>query len=139
MRALLREPRDLFRALPILTFAVLVPALLRLPLPRLEAVLEAIVGRRRPDHARQAWLEAHLDDVLAAGHPLVRPGCLTRGFTLYFFMRRAGADVRLQFGMGRPAGVMEGHCWLVRDGEPYLEKVDPRAVFAPTYSIPARA
>ena len=138
MRALLREPRELIRALPVLAFAAVVPLLLRLPLPRLSSVLEP-QRARRSDAERQRWLEAHIDDVLAAGHPVVRPGCLTRGLTLYWFMSRAGADVHLQFGMGRPAGELEGHCWLVRNGEPYLEKVDPRAVFAPTYTIPARA
>jgi hypothetical protein len=137
VRALLRDPRELARALPVLAFAVLVPALLRLPLPRLEAALEP--RRTRPDQARQAWLERRVDDLLAAGHPLVRPGCLTRGLTLYYFMRRAGAPVHLQFGMGRPTGELEGHCWLVREGEPYLETVDPREVFSPTYRIPAGA
>jgi hypothetical protein len=32
-------------------------------------------------------------------------------------------------------GEFEGHCWLMKDGEPYLEKRDPRPFFAPTYTF----
>jgi hypothetical protein len=138
MRALLRDPRELARALPVLAVAALVPLLMRLPLRRLEALIEPRHAPERPDVARQAWIERRLDDIIAAGHPLVRPGCLTRGVTHYFFLRRAGVDVRLQFGIGRPQGQDEGHCWLVRDGEPYLERVDPRHAFTGTYAIPAQ-
>jgi hypothetical protein len=137
MRALLRDPRQLLRALPILAIAALVPLLMRLPLRRLEALIEPRRPPERPDAARQAWLERHVDDILAAGHPVVRPGCLTRGVTHYFFLRRAGVDLQLQFGIGRPQGRDEGHCWLVRNGKPYLERVDPRPVFISTYAIPA--
>jgi hypothetical protein len=109
---------------------------MRLPLARLERVLEPRRPRRL-DVRRQQWLAEHVDAILAAGHPLVRPGCLTRGVTLYYFMRRAGVDVGLQFGMGKPVREIEGHCWLVRGSEPYLERRDPRPIFAPTYRIPS--
>jgi hypothetical protein len=67
----------------------------------------------------------------------VRPGCLTRGLTHYFFLRRAGADVVLQYGIGTVEGRTEGHCWLVRDGVPYLESKDPREHFVETYRVPS--
>jgi hypothetical protein len=132
MAELLRRP---LLALRVLGVAVLVPLLMRLPLPRLARLLEP--RRPRPaDPELAAWLERRVDGVIAAGHPIVRPGCLTRGVTYFFFLRRAGVDVRLQFGMGTPEGSHEGHCWLVRDGEPYLERVDPRPIFTETYAIP---
>src|SRR4051794_41379165 len=93
-----RNLRELLLALRIAAIAVSVPALLRLRLEWLERVLEP--RRRRPDARRAAWLAQRIDGVLAAGHPLVRPGCLTRGVTHYWFLRRAGMDVRLQFGVG---------------------------------------
>src|SRR4051812_27635190 len=133
MAELLRRP---FLALRVLVFAALVPLLMRLPLPRLARLLEP----RRPHRADPQtadWLARRIDTVIAAGHPVVRTGCLTRGVTHFFFLRRAGVDVRLQFGMGTPEGKPEGHCWLVRDGEPYLERVDPRPIFVETYRIPA--
>jgi hypothetical protein len=66
----------------------------------------------------------------------VRTGCLTRGITLFWFLRRAGVDVELTFGVDPVALDGEGHCWLTLDGEPFLEKVDPRARFTETYRLP---
>ena len=64
------------------------------------------------------------------GRPLVRPGCLTRGITGYYILRRAGLDVALCFGVGLVPGTeVAGHCWLVLDGEPVLETAEPRPVF----------
>jgi Transglutaminase-like superfamily len=130
---------EMLLSLRVLLVAVSVPLITRLPLARQEALLEP----RRPqppDPEREAWLVANVDRLLAAGHPAVRPGCLTRGLTHYFFLRRAGVDVQLRYGLGTPVGESEGHCWLVRDGEPFLESVDPRGQYVETYSIPrARA
>jgi hypothetical protein len=79
--------------------------------------------------------------MLQAGRPLVRRGCLTRGVTLYYCLRRAGVDVGLTFGMGRVDGGdgFDGHCWLVKGGEPYLEARDPRDHYVPMYSFPCSA
>jgi hypothetical protein len=69
--------------------------------------------------------------------PVVRPGCLTRGVTLFWFLRRAGLDVELRFGVDpRDAADTDGHCWLSVDGEPFLEKRDPRPRFAELYRLP---
>ncbi len=75
-------------------------------------------------------LGRRVDKVIRWGRPLVRPGCLTRGITGYYVLRRAGLDVALCFGIGpvREAG-LAGHCWLVLDGEPVLETTDPRLAF----------
>lgn len=62
---------------------------------------------------------------------MVRPGCLTRGITGYYILRRAGLDVALCFGVGLAVGRdVAGHCWLVLDGEPVLEAADPRTAFS---------
>jgi hypothetical protein len=70
-----------------------------------------------------------VDAIIRRGHPLVRPGCLTRGITLYYALRRVGLDVALCFGVGPDEGAMAGHCWLVLDGRPLLERVDPHSKF----------
>ncbi len=70
-----------------------------------------------------------VDALIRRGHPAVRPGCLTRGVTLYYGLRRAGLDVQLCFGVGSDGGNVAGHCWLDLDGEPLLERVDPRSKF----------
>ena len=115
--------------------ALLTPFLMRLPLPRLEALLEWGAAGAGPVRGDPESIVATVLEMLQAGRPLVRRGCLTRGITLYYFLRRAGVDVRLHFGMGSvPTGDgFEGHCWLVRDGEPYLEPRDPRHDYATTY------
>jgi hypothetical protein len=68
----------------------------------------------------------------------VRTGCLTRGVTLFWFLRRTGLDVELRFGLevDEHGASKDGHCWLALDGEPFLEKVDPRPRFAELYRLP---
>lgn len=118
-----------------LAFAAAVPLLFRLPLDRLPGALEPRAVRRG-DPARAAAV------VLAAlrlGRPLVRPGCLTRGATLYHFLRRAGSDVSLCFGVGQVPEAGDapvGHCWLLRGGEPYLEPRDPRPLYVELCRLP---
>jgi Transglutaminase-like superfamily len=124
--------------LRILVVAAAVPLLMRLRLPRLARVLEP---RRAPPApvARADEIAGQVEAVLGRGGRLVRSSCLTRGVTRYWFLRRAGVDVALCFGMGRPGGDdPAGHCWIVRDGEPYLESVDPRPIFVETYRVAAR-
>jgi hypothetical protein len=114
--------------------ASLVPLLMRLPLGRVRRLIEPSL----PDHPRETQQVAHLLDLidlaLAALRPLLRPSCLTRGVTRYYFLRRAGADIALAFGMSELPG-LGGHCWLVRDGAPYLEVRDPRPAFTEVYRI----
>ena len=125
--------------LRILAVGASVPLLLRLDLERVQRLLEPRrAPRAAPDDVRVRELATRVDRVLLAARPLVRPGCLSRGVTLYYILRRAGVDVRLVFGVGKPNEGVEGHCWLVKDDEPFLEAVDPRPIFTEMVSIPAR-
>lgn len=133
----LRGPGDAALFARVFLFATVVPLVLRLPLRTQERLLEPRRVRVRVDLNRAERVIAHTESAIAMGEPVVRRGCLTRGYTRYFFLRRAGLDVSLDFGMGTVNGRFEGHCWLVREGAPYLEKVDPRPVFARTYSFPS--
>jgi len=100
-------------ALRIAIFAALVPWRFRRPLRQLEAQLES---RIEPSRMAQ------------------QPNA---GVTLYYFLRRVGVDVSLVFGVAPEATGAVGHCWLVKDGEPYLESVDPREHFISMYSFNA--
>lgn len=112
--------------------AALVPFLVRSDLRRLQGLLEP----RRPaaasatvdeEAAAIAW---RVDQVIRNGWPLVRPGCLTRGITSYYFLRRSGADVELCFGVGATHSPgRPGHCWIASKGRPLLEVVDPRILY----------
>jgi hypothetical protein len=121
--------RETVLLLRIYAFVVLVPILLRVRLGRLSSLLEPTHVPPVPDEARANAIVDATDRVLRSGRPFVRTGCLTRGLTLLYFLRRAGLDVSLEFGVGEVEGEPTGHCWLVKDGEPFLEKEDPRPMF----------
>ena len=125
-----------------LLFASTVPLQMRLRLPTLNRWLL----RRFPEVdntppssiAGQSVLRG-VDAALEFGRPLVRPGCLSRGLTRYYFLRRARVAVVLCFGIRRRQGELvaePGHCWLEWGGEPYLELSDPRLSFVPIYQLP---
>jgi hypothetical protein len=121
----------------MLVFAATVPRLMRLPLPRFAAL---VTRPPRPTHRPAAEIE-RLERLATLatriGAPLVRTGCLTRGVTLFWFLRRAGVDVELRFGLDvADPDAADGHCWLALDDEPYMEKVDPRERFAELYRFP---
>jgi len=127
---------DRIFALRVVTFAAAVPVLMRLPVDRLARWIEPS-GRRAlaPSPVDVFALVTAIDDLLVRARPFVRSGCLTRGVTLYRFLRQAGADVSLRFGIGRMNGAIAAHCWIVYQGEPLAERRDPRGVFTEMWTI----
>jgi hypothetical protein len=134
-----RSLSDALLLLKISAVAASTPLLARLSLERLERVLEprprAVVPR--PDRIER--IVRYMDYVLRVGRGMVRSRCLTRGITLYYFLRRAGLEVELCYGVGTPADEFAGHCWLELQGEPYAERRDPRIHFVESYRIPRRS
>jgi hypothetical protein len=120
--------------------AVAAPLLARLDLQRLQRFLEP--SSRSPSADPSHVVEVigrRIDRLIRWGKPLVRPGCLTRGITGYYILRRAGLDVALCFGIGPVHGTgAAGHCWLVLDGEPVLEAADPRLAFTEMVRLSSR-
>jgi Transglutaminase-like superfamily len=123
--------------------ACLAPALARLELGRLQRWLEP----HRPSaplRGREASLiietiERRVDRVQRRGKPLIRSGCLPRGITLYYFLRRAGLDVDLCFGIGSPLQQpVVGHCWLVLGDIPILERRDPLPLYTEVVRLSRR-
>jgi len=145
----LRNASDALLFLRVCGFGCAVPMLMRLPIPRLAAVITRTPRTRSPTATEVERLARLVDLAPRVADPLVRPGCLTRGLTLFWFLRRAGLDVELRFGVdpGGDSGTLEpdaspapdGHCWLTLNGEPFLEKRDPRPHFAETYRLPLLA
>jgi hypothetical protein len=121
--------------LRILVFAAVVPYLLRLKLSRVGGVLEPGKNPLPVPEERVNKITAYVETAIQRGQPFVRRGCLTRGLTRYYFLRRAGMDVALYFGMGRRNNEFMGHCWLVKDDKPFLEAEDPRPLYAVMYRI----
>jgi len=129
----IHSPSDLLLACEIFLFAAVVPLLLRMQLPWLESLLRPQKTRPTPNPIKIRQIVTYTDRALRLGWPLIRPGCLTRGLTLYYFLRRAGLDVTLAFGVANPRSAVVGHCWLVLDGQPYLERTSPAGRFTEVY------
>ncbi len=132
----LHGAHDVLLFVRIFWFAMIIPLLMRLRLAKLASLLERAQPSARPGVDDISKVTMYVDIAIDVGRPLIRPGCLTRGITSYYFLRRAGADVKLYFGMGKPGEEYGGHCWIVKDGEPFLERRDPRPVFTVMYTIP---
>lgn len=133
----LRGPREAALFTYLSSFASLVPLMMRLPLPRVASLLTRTPRRRSASPDEIERLERLITLAPRVAQPLVKPGCLTRGVTLYWFLRRAGLDVELRFGLDpTEREITDGHCWLALDDEPFLEKVDPRPRFAELYRLP---
>jgi hypothetical protein len=133
-----RSIPDVFLFFQVLFFAAAVPFLMRLKLSRLEVLLKP----RSPspaDRDRVEQIAEYVELAIREGRPLVRPGCLTRGVTRYYFFCRDGMEVSLCFGMGQVDGKFVGHCWLVKDGVPFMETRDPRPLYAEMYRISGTA
>jgi hypothetical protein len=139
VRALSRldGPLDPLLILRILVYASAVPLLTRTKLKSWERFAGSKrMGRPVRPGAEQKTID-YVDAVLMAFRPVVRPGCLVRGLTLYRFLRRAGVDVSLSFGVGRVGDSFTGHCWLVKDGRPFLEPEPPDHLYIETLRLPA--
>ena len=146
------DAADMGLFIRVVSVGATVPLFLRLPLTRQAALLapgtdgrreeRAGRGRRRLDADRPedvARLTRCVELAQDVARPLVRSGCLTRGIVLYWFLGRGDEDIQLYFGLGRPGDRVDysGHCWLTRQGQPYLESVDPRTSFSVIYQIPS--
>ncbi len=110
--------------------------LVRLPLPRLAALLERVPPSAARHRLPARLLVEHVDAVFARGLPFIRRGCLQRGLTLFYFLRRSGHPVSLCFGFGAPRAAYAGHCWVEAGGAPIGERRDPARDFALFYRIP---
>ncbi len=139
----LRSLRLVWLFLRVGCFAATVPILMRLRLPTINRLLDRRIASAMKgggDSNQPADVMSCLESALTLGAPLLRPSCLRRGLTLYYFMRRSGLDVSLHFGARHSNGVLveaPGHCWLEKDGHPFLENEDPYEHHLPIYRLPA--
>ncbi len=140
---LLRNPRLAWLFLRVGCVAVIAPALMRFSLPTLNRLLERRIASALEaggDSTQPADVMSCVESVFILGAPLLRPSCLRRGLTLYYFLRRTGLGVTLRFGARCINGRLvedPGHCWLEKDGRPFLEDRDPYLSNLPIYSLPA--
>jgi Transglutaminase-like superfamily len=122
----------------IAVFVLGAQVVVRLPFRFLSGWLESLPRRESGADASLERTSQRVERVLARLRPVTRHTCYARGVTRYYFLRRAGADVRLVFGLGTVQGAYEGHCWVEQSGEPYREPRDPRPIFTSVYAVPSR-
>ena len=137
---LLKDPRNLSLFLKImLGVAVFRVLILRMKLPSLLESLDRSSPLRRPfekgdlDRARLAWKYANFFLLRCLR---VRNPCLLRSLTLFRLFRKAGFDVQIYFGVKKNASLLEGHSWLLLNGDLLLEQGDPQITYTEIYSYP---
>ena len=133
---------DAVPSVPVVTVGLVLatPLLTRLRPRLLSRILTLFAAR-----AGRAWLGdapaalARVERALSVASRVQRQTCLTRGVSRFVVLRRAGLSVDLVFGLGPRDGDYAGHCWLELDGEPYLEREDPRRLFPELLRVPTAA
>lgn len=113
----------------------LVPILLRLPLLKLLKVIEPKKEISEARHEKIQLIINLYEKISHTMRPAFSTVCLTKGITLYYFLRRQGSDLTLCFGMPRGYNVQHaaGHCWLEQDGKPFLEGREPHERYIEMY------
>lgn len=131
-RSLLDEARTFCRILPVSLRGPLLEALARLtPGQDANFIQDEATVRRLTD------LAALMDRRSPLGL------CLRRSLTRFYFLRRMGVPVVLQFGAkfvsGKPDREVTGHAWLTLNGQPYYEAAENYQGFAVMFSFPTHS
>ena len=137
----LKNPRDLWLFLRILTLLILLPGQIkRKSLPELLGQLDPGVAAGPRDEALVEKTAGFIDSLLNYRVFRRYGRCLLRTLTLFKFLRGQGWPVEIHFGVrktgedhtaGEPG--ITGHSWLVLDGEPFLEDESQKGIFTTTY------
>jgi len=107
-------------------------------LPR---ALEIVSGgntqlNRQPNFETANRLAQVIDLLLASDVLFLRPICWKRAAVLRRYLSRNGIATKIIFGVRQELKKeVDGHAWLERDGEPFLEKTPPDYVV--TYTFPS--
>ena len=122
----------------VVTFSSIVPILMNFIGPkRLLGMLSSYSGKRTDDD-RVAKIIIYTDFMmgLKPWH-YMKNICLVRSTILYYFLRREGVAVKINFGVRKKGEVLEGHGWLTLDNRPYLEDGAASQDFEQIYSFPS--
>jgi hypothetical protein len=134
-----RDPRDAALSARMAFWVILVSCLARLmPLPSAHAIIST---RVRPTTAGgsvdgPARLARAIDRVLRLDILMLKRSCWRRALVLQRFLALQGIESRVNFGVRKTTGELEGHAWLERDGQPFLE--DDAGTYVVTFSLPRR-
>jgi hypothetical protein len=134
-RLLVRDPRDAALSARMALWFVLASVLARLmPLPRAHRFLSARVRATSSGSDTPARLAQAIDRVLRLDLLMFKRSCWRRALVLHRFLALNGIESRVNFGLKKIGGELQGHAWLERDGQPFLE--DDIASYVVTFSLP---
>lgn len=128
-----RDAVLLFRIAALITF---LPLLLQLSLPRLLGLLTP--AGRKQDHqpGQEGKIIRYTNYLLGRNTWMFKATCLKRCLVLYRFLREAGLEVGINFGVVPDLRDLKGHCWLTLDGKTFNETRNPDELYQLTYSYP---
>ncbi|RJQ18902.1 MAG: lasso peptide biosynthesis B2 protein [Nitrospiraceae bacterium] len=131
---------SLITILPLLVNYLTVPQLMRALTPA-----KGASGRKSRSEDLRNKVEKYTDYILDKGILIYRRICLKRSLVLYHFLRKYGIDVHICFGVrykkasdGETKKELEGHAWLLHDGNIFLEKNPAEEIntYKMTYCFP---
>jgi hypothetical protein len=136
-RLLARDPYDAALSARMALWVVLVSLLARLmPLPLAHRLVSTRVRNQRsnPSADVAARLARTVDRLLRLDMFMFRRSCWRRALVLHRFLALHGIGSRVNFGVKTTGGELQGHAWLERDGQPFLE--DDAGAYVVTFSLP---
>ena len=141
---------DVLWFMRILSLIAVLPVILRfLSIPRLMKVLtpSATKKSRKPvDDKGRDRIVKYTDYLLSRNFWMFKSTCLRRSLVLYHFLRRAGINVQICFGVRYKGDLqkkevsmeLEGHAWLFYKGAIFLERNAAMTTeYTVTYCFPA--
>ena len=114
--------------------ASLLARLMPLPLAHRLVSTRVRTGPHGPSADVPARLARAIDRLLRLDVFMYRRSCWRRALVLHRFLALHGIDSRVNFGLKRTTGELQGHAWLERDGQPFLE--DDAGAYVVTFSLP---
>jgi hypothetical protein len=105
-----------------------------MPLPRAHRIVATRVRAHGGPPDAPLRLARSIDRVLGLDLLVFRPSCWRRALVLHRFLALHGVESRVNFGLKKTAGELQGHAWLERDGRPFLEA--DAGAYVITFSLP---
>jgi Transglutaminase-like superfamily len=131
MGGLIEEPADIWLAVRMTGWALVLPLLTRLvSFPRLARWLSRAAQRRTRPHDPERI--ARLGRAIYGRRTPLRDNCLGRSLLTYRFLAEADADVRLVVAVRQG---IHGHVWVTLGDRPLLEDETALAAFEPLFVV----
>ena len=103
----------------------------RISVRRLVSSFDAPANPSKPvDIGRIHWMTRGILRRMFAGRY-----CMKRSLVLFHFLRKAGRDAEIVFGVAKAGEKLEGHAWVTVNGQPFAEE-GPVDRYAVTYKYP---